>query len=234
MTPLPDIATFTRSANPCPPSHLGTRYDGEGNFLPEPGNTVVCHLVEGSPSRAAIIEARQALMALPGAERLAFTPVSSLHMTLFQGVIEFRRRLPYWPDDVALNAPVEEVTDLYLARLDNFSPGPHFRMRVTGLTPEGLALEGVNERDRQALAQWRDRLATCFGYRHPDHDDYVFHITFAYLMDWLDDDAAEVWRNGMAKILARLQAKAPVIELAPPAFCTFQDMRHFEEIKPIA
>ena len=36
-----------------------------------------------------------------------------------------------------------EATALYLARLDGFSPGAHFRMRVTGITPEGLALEGV-------------------------------------------------------------------------------------------
>ncbi|MAY63011.1 MAG: hypothetical protein CML29_12430 [Rhizobiales bacterium] len=233
MTSLPDLAAFTASANRLPPRHLGTRHDRKGNFLPEPGNTVVCHLVDGSPSRDAIVEARRALMELPGAERLAFTPVSSLHMTLFQGVIEFRRRLPYWPDDVPLNAPIEEVTALYLARLDGFSPGAHFRMRVTGITPEGLALEGVADNDRRALAQWRDRLAACFGYRHPDHDDYRFHITFAYLMEWLEDDAAGAWRDGMAQILARLRAEAPVIELAPPAFCTFEDMRHFEEIKPI-
>lgn len=26
---------------------------------------------------------------------------------------------------------------------------------------------------------WRDALADIFGYRHPDHDTYEFHITFS-------------------------------------------------------
>jgi hypothetical protein len=231
MNSLHSIDTFTRSSNRHPPRHLGTRYDASGHFLPEPGNTVVCHLVPGSASEQAVLKARSTLMGLPGASRLAFTPTHSLHMTLFQGVIEFRRRLPYWPDDVALNAPIDEVTELYLARLDSFSPGPGFRMTVAGLTPTGLALEGVGEQDRRALAEWRDRLAVCFGFRHPDHEDYGFHMTLAYLTDWLEDSMADAWQAGLAKALCALKAEAPVIELAPPAFCTFEDMCRFEEIK---
>lgn len=231
MSSTHPIARFTRRSNRLPPRHLGTRYDADGRFLPEPGNTVVCHLVPGSPSQRAILEARQRMMALPGAERLAFTPIDSLHMTLFQGVIEFRRRLPYWPDDVALNASIDEVTALYLARLGAFTPGPAFRMKVTDLSPEGLTLEGAGEHDRRALCEWRDRLAVCFGFRHPDHEAYQFHITLAYMRDWLEDSVAETWRKGLREALAVIKAQAPILDLAPPAFCTFEDMQHFEEIK---
>ena len=231
MTAPHSVDAFTRSVNRHPPRHLGTRYDAAGRFLPEPGNTVVCHLLPGSASQQAVLKAREAMMVLPGIDRLAFTPVESLHMTLFQGVIEYRRRLPYWPDDVALNAPIDEVTALYCARLDSFTPGPGFRMKVTDLTPTGLILEGLDEVDRRALAEWRDRLAVCFGYRHPDHVDYTFHVTLAYLTDWLDDSMTETWRAGLAKALRALKAEAPVIDLAPPAFCTFEDMRRFAEIK---
>ncbi|TIU54853.1 MAG: DUF1868 domain-containing protein, partial [Mesorhizobium sp.] len=95
----PSLAGFFEGTNPTPPVHLGTRYDAAGNFLLEPGNTVVSHLVNGSPSEAAVIEVRERMRAMLDANRLAFTPVSSLHMTLFQGIIERRRRLPYWPRD---------------------------------------------------------------------------------------------------------------------------------------
>ena len=231
MTSPHAIETFTRSHNRYPPRHLGTRYDASGRFLPEPGNTVVCHLVPGSASQQAVLKARERMMALPGADRLAFTPADSLHMTLFQGVIEYRRRLPYWPDDVALNAPIDEVTELYRARLDSFSPGPAFRIKATELKPTGLTLDGVDERDRRALAEWRDRLSVCFGYRHPDHQDYRFHVTFAYLTDWLEDSMADAWRAGLSEALCALRTEAPVIDLGRPAFCTFEDMRRFEEIK---
>ncbi|TGV62187.1 DUF1868 domain-containing protein, partial [Mesorhizobium sp. M00.F.Ca.ET.158.01.1.1] len=91
-TVRPSLAGFFAGSNPMPPVHLGTRYDTSGNFLIEPGNTVVSHLVSGSPSEAVVLAVRDRMMAMPDADRLAFTPVSSLHMTLFQGIIEYRRR----------------------------------------------------------------------------------------------------------------------------------------------
>jgi len=78
----PSLAGFFEGTNPTPPVHLGSRYDTSGTFLLEPGNTVVSHLVGGSPSEAAVIEVRERLRAMPDADRLAFTPISSLHMRL--------------------------------------------------------------------------------------------------------------------------------------------------------
>lgn len=63
-TVRPSLAGFFEGTDPALPTHLGTRYDTAGNFLPEPGNTVVCHLVKGSPSEAAIIEVRERMLAM--------------------------------------------------------------------------------------------------------------------------------------------------------------------------
>jgi len=89
-----DLEYFSANSHDEPPRHLGSRYNLDGEFLPEPGNTVVCHLLEGSQSESAIIKTRQRFLDMPEASQLAFTPVSSLHMTVFQGIIEFRRALP--------------------------------------------------------------------------------------------------------------------------------------------
>ena len=59
MTGSSNMVRYTRSANKQPPRHLGTRYSEDGLFLPEPGNTVVCHLVAESPSWRAVVEARE-------------------------------------------------------------------------------------------------------------------------------------------------------------------------------
>ena len=227
----PRLQPFSESLNPAPLRHLGRRHDEAGTFLREPGNTVVCHLVEGSESQAAVLRARAALLALPEAsERLAATPASSLHMTLFQGIIEYRREWPFWPKDMPADTPVETMTTHYLERLAGFTPGRAFAMRPEALTPNGLVLVPVDAASAISLSDWRDRLAEVFGYRHPDHDRYAFHITFAYLRRRLSDAALRTWEAEVPHILGELARAAPVIELSSPAFCLFEDMKHFEEL----
>ncbi|TPI38335.1 DUF1868 domain-containing protein [Mesorhizobium sp. B3-1-6] len=229
-TVRPSLAGFFEGTNPIAPVHLGTRYDTSGNFLLEPGNTVVSHLVGGSTSEAAIIEVRERMLAMPDADRLAFTPISSLHMTLFQGIIEYRRRLPYWPSDVALDTGIDDMTRLYLGRLQGFEGHGPFKVKIVEVVPTGLTVAGATEEDRRVLKAWRDALSVPFGYRHPDHETYAFHITFAYQIRRLADERAAAWQHLFDDCLSFLEREAPVIELRPPAFCSFKDMKHFEEL----
>jgi len=236
LTPDSPLADFFASRQTKPPAHLGRRYDRAGTFQPEPGNTVVCHLVEGSETQRVLAEAREKYRAMPEANHLAFTPVSSLHMTLFQGIIEFRRAAAYWPAGVALDAPIDDMTELMAARLDGLPPQPAFRVSLVRATPIGLVVAGATEADRQAMQAWRDALATRWGYRHPDHTSYAFHITFAYVIDWLPDAALPRWQDMLDEVAADIRRRAPVLELVPPAFCAFSDMNHFEELRvlPVA
>lgn len=226
----PSLAGFFASSNPNPPVHLGTRYDSAGNFLVEPGNTVVCHLASGSASEAAVIEVRERMRAMSDADRLAFTPISSLHMTLFQGIIEYRRRLPYWPQDVPPDTSIEDMTRLYLERLNGFQGCGAFKVRVVDVVPTGLTVAGASDEDERIMRAWRDAVSVPFGYQHSDHDSYAFHITFAYQIRRLDDESASQWQDVLDDCLSLLARQAPVIELRPPAFCRFKDMKHFEEL----
>jgi len=228
------LAAYGASRNSSPPTHLGTRYDSSPRFLPEPGNTVVCHVAPGSETEAALIAARDRYLTMPDADRLIFTPVPSLHMTLFQGIIEYRRDPGYWPAGVPLDTPIDEMTAMMGERLAAFQPGPPFRMTVLGARPTGLVVRPVGEADRKALRLWRDGLADAWGYRHPDHDDYVFHITFAYLLDWLPDSRLPAWQTMLDGVASELNAGVPVLELQPPAFCSFADMNHFEKLRVLA
>lgn len=232
MTPgFPDhLKSASQSHNAGPIPHLGRRYDTSGTFLTERGNTVVCHLVEGSNAAAAINDARERFRQMPGADKLAFTAASSLHMTLFQGIIETRRALPYWPSDVPLETPIDDMTALFIDRLALFEPGDAFAMEVTHATPNGLTLDGVTERDRAILKDWRNRLADLLGYRHPDHGAYAFHITFAYMIERFDDQTMAAWVQFLDEVTTEIRRRAPVIKLQAPAFCAFDDMNHFEEL----
>jgi hypothetical protein len=228
--PRSSLAGFFEGTNPTPPLHLGTRFDTSGIFLNEPGNTVVCHLVDGSPSEAVVVEMRERMRAMPDADRLAFTPVSSLHMTLFQGIIEYRRRLPYWPADVPLDTSIDDMTRLYRERLNGFEGRGAFKVKVVDVVPTGLTVAGATDEDVRIMSAWRDALSVPFGYRHPDHDTYVFHVTFAYQIRRLADGRASEWQDLFDDCLSLFARQTPVIELRPPAFCSFRDMEHFEEL----
>lgn len=224
-----EIAQYLSSNNTAPPPSLGQRYDAK-RFLPEAGNTVVCHLDFDNPTHVAVLEARRRMLALPGADRFLYTPMSSLHMTVFEGVIETRRTRNTWPAELATTASVESATKTILGHLTDFSPPHSFSVRVAGLRPTGLILRGATENDEVHMRAWREALTEPFGYRHDDHDTYQFHMTFAYPIEWLPESAKAHWESEFSSILADLACAAPVIPLTPPAFCQFADMNRFDEI----
>ncbi len=230
MQLLPALVRFSETEGTGPSRHLGVRFNQEGKFLPEPGNTIVCHLTDGSATQQAIRQMRSRYLTMPEADRLAFTAESSLHMTLFQGIIEYRRALPYWPADLPLETPIDDMTEIMAQRLEHFRAGPEFRVTIDHMTLLGLRLKPVNENDRLALAEWRNRLADLMGYRHPDHDVYEFHITFAYLVRPLSEPALFEWQAMLTKMRDDFCTQFDYIALNPPAFCAFEDMHHFEEL----
>ncbi|MDL2404302.1 DUF1868 domain-containing protein [Rhizobium calliandrae] len=226
----PELLKYSKSRHPEPPPRLGRRYDLSGNFQYEPGNTIVRHLVEGSETQRAVVAAREKFLAMPEASQFTFTPISSLHMTLFQGIIEHRRTRPYWPADIALDAPIDEMTAIMGERLKTLSMREPFKVAVTHARPSGLLVDGATETDRRVMRAWRNALADLLGYRHPDHDVYPFHITFAYVIERLGDEALPRWQAMLDQVAADIRATAPIIEMRPPAFCSFDDMNHFEEL----
>jgi hypothetical protein len=225
-----ELAPYVARNHAGPPDRLGIRYDATG-FLPETGNTVVCHLDRDAPAHLAVLKARARMQALPEAGKFLYTPVDSLHMTVFEGVIDTRRTADAWPEGIARTEPVASVTDLLQARLARLAPPPAFSVRAESLRPAGLILQGATPEDEAALKAWREALTQPFGYRHAEHDAYRYHMTFCYPLDWLSEAALPVWQAEMPEILADLQQAAPVIPLRPAAFCQFDDMTRFTELR---
>lgn len=229
MTLNPSLSRFAASNNAAPPSRLGQRYSAT-KFLPEAGNTVVCHLDITTPQHRAVLKARDRMRALPGADRFLYTPAASLHMTLFDGVIETGRARGDWPADIDLNATVDSVTEALLHRLAHFSPRPEFNVRVVDIHPSGLGIEGATPEDEATMRAWRDALTAPFGFRKDTHDTYRFHMTFAYPVDWLPDALLPQWQRELHAILEDITREAPILPLNAPAFCRFADMTHFKEL----
>lgn len=228
------LEDFAESAHGGANRHVGVRFDSDGVFLPEAGNTVVRHVVPGSGTEAALSDLRGRLRDLPWGRRFAFTDPSSLHMTVREGVIETNRTSGHWPPDLPLDAPLQAVTEHVAARLAGFEgPGP-FDMAIAEVTPFGLTLTGASAEDEATARAWRDALNAPFGYRTPNHDAYSFHVTLAYIIDWLPDEMIGEYRTALADLTAEFRERVPVVELGPPAFCTFADMNAFPIVKLLA
>ena len=210
---------------------LGQRFDASGRFLPEHGNTVVAQVTAGSPTEAALIWLRQSLMDLPYGANFAFTDVASYHMTVFEGVIETRREYGFWPADLALDLSIDAMTEAMAVKLDGFVPPAAFKMKLLAVTPHGLSLTGATPEDEATVRGWREALAAAFGYRSPEHDAYGFHTTLAYNIEWPPIEALPVYEAAMAQLSAEFAARVPVLDLDPPAFCTFADMNGFPPVR---
>ena len=212
------------------PPHTGVRFEESGRFLQERGNTIVNHVVEGSQTLKALLEIRERMMGLSHADHFAFTAPGSLHMTLAQGILETRRKKHYWPEGLDLNAPVDDITAVYLERFAGFPDHGAFAVRVEAMSPLGLIVRGATAEDEATMRRWRDAVCEPFGYRHPDHDDYEFHITIAYLARWLPAEALGAYETALDEMLDHLNRTNPVLELGEPALCSFEDMNHFEPL----
>jgi hypothetical protein len=217
-----------------PVPHLGTRFDATGRFLPERGNTVVAHVLPGSPTDRALRGLRDRLVAAPWAGHFAFTEPESYHMTVFEGVVETRPDPAAWPEGIGPQAGVDAATRAMTDRLAAFSPPPAFRMRVAGVTPFGLALTGASTPDEANARAWRDALSRALRLRTPTHDAYRFHTTLAYARSWVAPSDLPPITAAMDAVTREVQARLPVLDLGPPSFCTFADMNAFPPVLPLA
>lgn len=210
------------------PRHVGQRLDPDGDFLPLHGNTVIRHVTRPSATMDMLVAVQNRLKQSPYAGHFAFLPPSSFHMTVFEGVVDDRRRPDAWPNGMALDRPVAETTQLYLQRLAGVRAPAHM-MRGLDVSPLGLLLEGATDSDERGMRVLREALTQPFGYRQDVHDSYRFHVTLAYVCRFLPDEAVTFYSDLCAELAETVRGFGP-LELDRAAFCHFADLTHFEEL----
>ena len=92
------------------PYDVNRKFNADGSVRPFPGNTMISHIPLATPPSDALIAVRDTLKRYPFSHGLAFTPPSSYHMTVFEGVIDALRTPGYWPADLPANAPLDVCT----------------------------------------------------------------------------------------------------------------------------
>lgn len=218
------------------PASTGQKFTASGEALRCPGNTFLCPIPPETPAHAALTRAQDALRAGPHASAYRFLPPDSFHMTVFEGVIDYRRGGDAWPEGLDSSTPVDAVTETFAARCDGAKLPATAGLAVC---PRGLfggysvQVSGATDADEAALRALRARLRDLTGISRADFDRYAFHITLAYPLRWLTEDEAATIVALSDAILAGLCAAAPTIPLSTTAFCRFDDMLAFVPLRTL-
>jgi len=231
------VADLSQNKDGRPPRFVDSRFAEDGSPLPYAGLTFVSSPSAGSVISNWLAEFIEKLRAVQGACVFAWLPLSSLHLTLFDGACDRRRRPELWPSDVALDMSMRQLRDIYRARTEllaapamtglefcGLESGPNGGGLVLLLKPAGLNMP--------VMRQYRDRLADALGIRAPDHDSYRFHVTIAYLVRWMDAERATSFAAAAESLYANMVGRLGPFDLAPARLCAFEDMTRFVPIHP--
>lgn len=213
------------------PAAVGLKFTEDGAPLACPGYTTICHVNPTSDAFRALVAAQNALKAGPLASAYTFMPADSLHMTIFEGVIDYSRTTDRWPGHLSLDATIAEAEEDASARLKGHPCQQEFKLRPVevfgGFT---VSMTGATEREENGLRMTRNALRDALNLHRPDHDAYQFHITLAYLLRWLSpDEAQEVIEISHAATKALFNEMAE-LSLGPVELCSFETMHRFDPI----
>lgn len=214
--------------------------NGGGKFTPDgavqfwPGNTFICHLDRRSAAFEAIRELQEDLKKSVFNRFFTFLPPPSFHMTVYQGIAPETTPGNGWPEGVPEALSRDEVTSILSERLEGTDLPDSFRIKVDGLhCGYSITVSGAGSREEDSLRSTRATLRDATGITFPDFDDYVFHITLAYLIDWLSEGTARELVAFSTEHGARLAERVGVIDLGPVEFCDFDTMHHFELVRKL-
>lgn len=209
----------------------GGKFTPEGSVLPWPGNTFIFHIDKASPAYSALCQVQDALMAQPFAGHFSYLPQPSFHMTLFSGVGGEPLDPDDWPEGLDRGLPLEEVTRLFIDRLDGFTAPSGLRISLPHLHA-GYSMmvrpEGVEVEDK--LRSLRAQLRELTGLSRADHDSYRFHVTLAYRLRFMTRKEAEEVIRKCAEILAPHREALSDVRLGPLEFCQFENMYAFKPL----
>lgn len=209
---------------------VGTKFHPDGTFRHFPGNTVVSMCVDVEPLFSELIWAQEQFKALPFAERFAFLPPSSFHMTVFELLCDQVRDPDHWSTLVPADAHITEADRILHDAWQKVDPPSEITMEFEriglglGLT---LRLRPKDEEVAGMLKKYRDDLSQATGIRFPNHETYKFHIGLAYNLIPLTDEQRAVFEKTRQAVDERLLERVRYFTLPAPQFVKFHDMSAF-------
>ncbi|OMO22133.1 DUF1868 domain-containing protein [Vibrio lentus] len=214
---------------------VGVKFHEDGSVRTFPGNTFICHLDQSLPLIDELRWAQDQLKSMNCGDKFSFLPISSMHMTVFEGVCDQIREAHKWTSKLDLAADLSETTDLFATEASQVGAQGGFEMMYDYVynCPIGgtaIRIKPANEHSTQALKQCREALKAATGINMTDFDDYHFHITLSYRVIELEEQDKIELQQTAKRIGERLAQSFGSLTHGPVEFCTFQDMFKFTPV----
>jgi hypothetical protein len=210
--------------------HVGEKFNPDGSARLFPGNTILCHVAPDSATMASLQQFYKAILKEPWVTNYAMLPPSSYHMTVFDLVCDQVRKRENWTSLLPIDSPMEVVDAMVMEHWLDAPEPPQPKVMLDSLEIGDyitMRLKPKDEASDRQLRDYRDALSILFGIRHPNHESYFFHLTYAYGITSLEpsEKAAiakfvEAWEPLLKKDLSMLALEPPVLRF-------FADMTHF-------
>ncbi len=213
---------------------VGYKFNEDGSAMPFPGATIISFLPQTHPVFGEMLRIAQQARQAAYSHKFTFLPPASYHMTnkVLYNDHPSDREGPGWSEKYPRDLSCAEL-DASLARdllriVQRGDWPQSFRMRLWYVDNNSLKLQPATTRCADELRHFRDAVAQETGIRWPDHEKYVYHMTYAYRLQELSEGEAEEFRQLTLQQAALFRRQFPEFDLPAGVFCTFCDMTHFE------
>jgi len=211
---------------------VGQKFHDDKRVRYFPGNTFVCHIPKESLHYRFCCDFQEGLKKLPCASKYSFMPPESFHMTLFKGVCDEVRDMAHWSGLFPLDNRLTDISRSFLdlcAELPEHNP---FRMKywyLYGLKDYGwvIRLQPADEESDREIRNYRNTMSEIFKIRHPGHNNYIFHISMAYPIEYLTEEEQKAFEQYSEHIGADMKKLFGTLELPQMDFCVFHNMHSF-------
>lgn len=163
--------------------HVGKKFNQDGSFRKYPGLTIISKIETDTIESNMLKQWQQELMEIPFAKKFAFLPPKSFHMTVFELLNDQAREGEIWSEKLPLDASMTIIDNFMTKAIKDLKRPDKIKMKVNGCISRSfivVSLSPYSPEQFQVLKKYRDQLSEKTGLRKPNHDDYKYHISFAY------------------------------------------------------
>jgi hypothetical protein len=213
---------------------FGGKFTSDGQALPFPGNTFICHIPRHAPFFDALCAMQAGMKAHAQARYFAFLPPPSFHMTVFAGLCGSPLGYDGWPDGFSPKVGLDEITKTFMSRLKDVTGFERVNVKAVGLYhPCSILVDPADIEGLAALWAMREKLQAVTGLHRSDFARYRFHVTLGYPLCWIPPNHAEGLIDAARDLFATYFPDQADVPLGPVEFCRFKTMLHFDPLRII-
>jgi hypothetical protein len=221
------------------PNGVNIKFDMNGNALPFEGNTLIGYVDNSAFHESLHLLVTDVTSDETLKKKLVLLPESSYHITIFDCACLRRDSSWYWPTDIRNDVTIEMCTEILKERFADIAlrGTPDINFTITGHKPYintlGISFRPETETDAENLRNLRDKFSRLAGIRRDNHNEYEFHLTLGYFVEYPCFREVKILDKAVSYFLERLEDCNGRVCIKGIEFCFFKNMLDYTPVLTI-